>query len=545
MCACEENRFGVTMTQAEGGMDEELPEESVHVVLVHGTFARNATWTEPSSALCASIAQHLAGHSVRFHRPQWSGANNHRDRVSAGAELARYVLELIEWEPAPCFLVGHSHGGTVITQALRQSPELAEVVEGSIFLSTPFIQIRRKDYYKDLMRFAHFFVMVFVWAFVLGTLIVGGAALSLPRPLILAGFPACMILSMVLFWGAMHAQSWRDVGQKFLSNRSFLVFASVLILIAATLDEFDVGWKWMPILRWLIVWGGGLLGGLAAVIFVIKCVGPDKPEPGEKPLRLEQAIAATEDLFDIRNMRADRALFIRGNSDEANAGLVWIQVVHRLWSLVIALPLRVVELVTNFTLWPAIWRRQRRPFRILLGVLAGLVLGPALFILVGVIVVGSWDAAFRMFGAADPYQVMKRFNSFANSISVLDVLFPAFAALGYASLGSYPLMLGCLAIGSLGLVTLGRAFGGWFVFTSAFLEISIEPVPPGRWRLLQIRTPDPIEDWHPLATAGRAHAVYLSAEAQDAVGTWIRSRREASAAMSESLARREAMGVPA
>lgn len=50
-------------------------------VLVHGTFAKNAAWTCPTSALCQSIVQNIPGEKL-VDTFQWSGSNNHRAAVA-------------------------------------------------------------------------------------------------------------------------------------------------------------------------------------------------------------------------------------------------------------------------------------------------------------------------------------------------------------------------------------------------------------------------------------------------------------------------------
>jgi len=504
-------------------MKLEPPADSVHVVLVHGTFARDAPWTHPASALCQSVRSELAGHTVRFHSPQWTGANSHSDRVKAGSELGRFVLDLLQVHPAPCFLIGHSHGGTVISQALRQSPELAEVIDGSVFLSTPFIQVRRKDYCQDLMSWVHGILSVAVYVVLIAVLAVIGTLLSLPSLVTSLAIVSCFVLHMCIVPSLMHAETMTDFRQRLSSNRSFFVFFAVASLLAQALAEVDVWSRWVPVARTMVTWGAGLISGGVAAWLVHKLCGPARGDPTEKPLRLEQAVAGAEEAFAIRNIRGDRALFIRGNSDEANAGLVWVQVAYRLWSIVISLPLRATEVIMNFTRWPAMWRSQTKSTRVVLGSVLLIGLGPTALAMVAVLVIVIWQVSLHAFGAADPFQLDRQFNSLVREHPTLQLLLKPGDVLNWL-VWLYPALFAGVLIGALGLVTLGLAFGAWFVWTSPFLEVSIEPVPPGRWRLLQIKVPDSNQSWSPLTTPELAHAIYLSSEAQAATAKWIKSK---------------------
>ena len=95
------------------------------VLLVHGTFAASnssegdAWWQQGSDFhgwLHARLNQTLGPTEViPFH---WSGANSEADRVQAGLALAA-VIEGWASRSDPVHLVGHSHGGSVLWNALR------------------------------------------------------------------------------------------------------------------------------------------------------------------------------------------------------------------------------------------------------------------------------------------------------------------------------------------------------------------------------------------------------------------------------------------
>lgn len=95
------------------------------VILVHGTFAASdsgegdAWWQKGSDFhrwLQNRLTQTLgAADVIPFH---WSGANSEADRVQAGLSLAA-VMETCASRGDHIHLVGHSHGGSVLWNALR------------------------------------------------------------------------------------------------------------------------------------------------------------------------------------------------------------------------------------------------------------------------------------------------------------------------------------------------------------------------------------------------------------------------------------------
>ena len=121
-------------------------------VMVHGTFAADSNdagegWWQADSSVARKL-QALMPPSTRvaegcevFH---WSGENSDRARFKAAAKLLRHAYWL-EDQGHDYHLVGHSHGGSVIWNALQMSMLLKRPLQGLrswTTVGTPFMQHR-------------------------------------------------------------------------------------------------------------------------------------------------------------------------------------------------------------------------------------------------------------------------------------------------------------------------------------------------------------------------------------------------------------------
>ena len=90
---------------------KDLPKAPRFVVtLIHGTFARKASWIQPGSTLQTSLQMKLGG-SVEFIPYQWSGGNSHKSRLDAGHKLAHFMQNTIATYPqSEHYIIAHSHG---------------------------------------------------------------------------------------------------------------------------------------------------------------------------------------------------------------------------------------------------------------------------------------------------------------------------------------------------------------------------------------------------------------------------------------------------
>jgi hypothetical protein len=114
----------------------------VVVTLVHGTFARRASWTKDSSQLSRALRQ--AHFEIETFR--WSASNSHHARLAAGNELSEHLIAQARRCPGALqVVIAHSHGGNVALYAAREL-QLADNHEGVrvITLATPFLHVREK-----------------------------------------------------------------------------------------------------------------------------------------------------------------------------------------------------------------------------------------------------------------------------------------------------------------------------------------------------------------------------------------------------------------
>jgi Alpha/beta hydrolase family len=111
------------------------------IFLVHGTFARNAEWTQKDSKLRRTLGEKLK--TDNFEPVSWSGANTTAARRGGVENLRSKLRDSLTTNPSRRHIViGHSHGGTI---ALRTVAEFEFVKNVSvILLSTPILIPRKR-----------------------------------------------------------------------------------------------------------------------------------------------------------------------------------------------------------------------------------------------------------------------------------------------------------------------------------------------------------------------------------------------------------------
>ncbi|HEY6507372.1 MAG TPA: alpha/beta fold hydrolase [Vicinamibacterales bacterium] len=445
-----------------------MPEDprQPRIVLVHGTFARGATWTQPASSLCARLRRSL-GAGTRFDAFLWSGANRHTARVAAGRELADYLdAALAQMPTRPVFVIGHSHGGTVITHALRERPHLARALSGIVLLSTPFIQIRRRPHaaaVATLLSLLYFFG--FMWG--VGRLQVWMSAWGVPTWLV-------PIVNLALIVGALSAYiSVVSAGEPAGSHGPKAKFVSRLdVTVARLRDQFAV--RHLSRDRTLILRANAdeASAALAWVQAVSRLIG----DVIATVLRWLKAIlpwVAMETEVE----------------DRRPSGVVhWCAHAVGLGLMMYAVAL--------FVVW-----------------MAGAALG-VVAIVTDVVGIDARALVTRLLPAnADP----------------VGFLVAAEAAIdGFLAFGLRTLLVGAsmvLLVGGLTMVLFNRAFGHWFTWTALFVEVSVEAAPPGRWTVRQLEPPDQSVEWNAGGAVTMAHSLsYEDPRAQRCVASWMRMR---------------------
>jgi hypothetical protein len=155
------------------------------IITVHGTFAHEGgvrppgapapatgvlsapagdrQWWQPGSAFDAEVARLVEAHegTVEIKPFEWSGANSELGRRDAGRRLLGVLTEL-EARKEPYCLIGHSHGGSVISAALLEAAGRKLDLPGLkrwITVGTPFVKLERERWLfarLDLVRKAIF-----------------------------------------------------------------------------------------------------------------------------------------------------------------------------------------------------------------------------------------------------------------------------------------------------------------------------------------------------------------------------------------------------
>jgi hypothetical protein len=114
-------------------------------VLVHGTYAQDASWTQDGSLMVSALR---AG----FDRPglacfTWHSFNGLRARLRAAFTLAGDLDRLSLAHPgSPIVAIAHSHGGNVVAWA---STLLCRPIHGAVYMNTPFLWLTPRPWSSD------------------------------------------------------------------------------------------------------------------------------------------------------------------------------------------------------------------------------------------------------------------------------------------------------------------------------------------------------------------------------------------------------------
>lgn len=128
------------------------------IILVHGTFAPNAPWTQPGSSFRQSLEKQLGKGNIIFDTPQWDGRNNHKSRIAAAKRLAETIDTLIvKNQGCRPVIVAHSHGGNIALYALKLLKWKGSI--DIITMATPFLNASIRKY-ADNFEFHVLFIPI-------------------------------------------------------------------------------------------------------------------------------------------------------------------------------------------------------------------------------------------------------------------------------------------------------------------------------------------------------------------------------------------------
>jgi hypothetical protein len=162
------------------------------LITVHGTFAarpdsHGSAWWQIGSSF-ASEVQKLFGTTLRIDiRPfHWSGANSEAARRQAGKALYELVRE-IGRDKADVFLIGHSHGGSVIAEMIREASRRDDNLTNLrcwLTIGTPFLSFSEKSSLYQRLNLTGKNLYIATTSFLLTSIIMGIWVLgSTPKPL--------------------------------------------------------------------------------------------------------------------------------------------------------------------------------------------------------------------------------------------------------------------------------------------------------------------------------------------------------------------------
>lgn len=134
------------------------------IVTVHGTFAHLGTtvgaaggvaagepaWWKSDGSLGRDLKRYLGADAgdVKIKPFIWSGLNSETERRKAAQHLLSMLREL-EASGEPYALVAHSHGGSVVSEALLRAARAKMPLDGLkrwVTVGTPFVEMRKEKY---------------------------------------------------------------------------------------------------------------------------------------------------------------------------------------------------------------------------------------------------------------------------------------------------------------------------------------------------------------------------------------------------------------
>jgi hypothetical protein len=110
----------------------------LQILLVHGTYAEKAPWTQKGSPLRDRLTNRFPGVQIKDIR--WGGKNSNEARFYGSYSLLPDLIEDIGYEGDRLRIaVCHSHGGQILVEVLRTLKQFRALISGVVFFNTPFL----------------------------------------------------------------------------------------------------------------------------------------------------------------------------------------------------------------------------------------------------------------------------------------------------------------------------------------------------------------------------------------------------------------------
>jgi pimeloyl-ACP methyl ester carboxylesterase len=95
--------------------------DPIHIILIHGTFARRADWIREEAPIRRYLGEALGDRaaSTTITAFDWSGRNSLKARTAATQKLQAKIHAIVAAdERTRLYIVAHSHGGNIALQAV-------------------------------------------------------------------------------------------------------------------------------------------------------------------------------------------------------------------------------------------------------------------------------------------------------------------------------------------------------------------------------------------------------------------------------------------
>jgi len=240
------------------------------VIGVHGTYAHSwnspedtpvdPQWWEPGSQFGAELREHLEAPTgpIDVTHFKWSGDNSELGRRKAGRDLY-HVMKRLEAKGEPYSLIGHSHGGSVVSAALLLAAARNDPLPNLkrwITVGTPFVKLRRERLLftrlhllgKVLFVASMMLFLMFMFYLVAGLASGEGVLLGRAFPGVLVATGAMMSLPALLFYVWSYVWDRRKLlnYRRYAMQRARDFFGPRWLSLAHTDDEAIQGLAFLP-----------------------------------------------------------------------------------------------------------------------------------------------------------------------------------------------------------------------------------------------------------------------------------------------------------